>query len=147
MQKYGKFLIFCSSFVVLFIMNISANSNYVNNVLAQPLSESVGVSGHFPSSSKDDLQLIEDIINRQGRVIKEPEVPIIADRSEDASGGTAPSGNRNGEIDENENDDNENANALSGKDDYGDANRPEENSLDDNRKGSRSSSIWRGILS
>ena len=146
MQKYGKFLIFCSSFVVLFLMNISVNNNYVNNVLAQPLSDSSIVSGHFPSTSKDDLQLIEDIINRQGRIIKEPEVPIITDSSEDDSGGIAPSGNRNGEIEDSENEneyneDNEHVNSLSGKDDYGDANRPEENSLVDNRKGGQSSSI------
>jgi hypothetical protein len=122
---------------------ICVNNNYVNNVLAQPLSDSSGVSGHFP---KDDLQLIEDIINRQKQIIKEPTVPIITDSSEDDSGDIAPCGNRNGEIDDNDNENkdneyNEHANALSDKDDYGDSNRPEENSLDDNRKGSRSSSI------
>jgi hypothetical protein len=100
MQKNGKFVIFCSSFIVLFTIEVPVNSNYVNNVLAQPLSDSSGVSGLFPSSSKDDLQLIEDIINRQRQIIKEPEVPIITDSSEDGiSGGIAPSDNRNGEID------------------------------------------------
>jgi hypothetical protein len=80
------------------------------------------------------------------QIIKEPEAPIITDSSEEDSGGMAPSGNRNGDNDDNENEDNEyneHANALSGKNDYGDgdSNRPEENSLDDNRKDSRSSSI------
>lgn len=46
---------------------------------------------------------------------------------------------------ENKNEYNEHANALSGKDDYNDSNRVKENSLDDNKKVSQSSSIFGGV--
>jgi hypothetical protein len=74
MQTYGELLIFCSSLIILPLIIISINSNDAikYNVLAQPLPDSHDPSASFSSILKNDEELIEDIIDRQGQ-INEPE--------------------------------------------------------------------------
>ena len=149
MQRYGELLTFYSSFTILSLIIISVNSN--NNVSGQPLPDSSDLSVPFPSTSKSDVELIGDIINRQGQINEpekiEPEVQTRTDGSQDDSDSIADGSDRNGEV-KNENDSeisdaNEHRMAFSEEDE--DADRQKEVSLDEDRKDSQPSLGSEGV--
>jgi hypothetical protein len=134
MKESGGLSIFCSSLILSLIL-ISISSDDANNVLAQPTPESSNLSVPFPSTSKSDVELIEDIINRPGQINEpeeiEPEVQRRTDGSQNDPGSIVDSNNRNGNADKDNNNDigdvNEYDKAFSDTDE--DASRQKEVSL------------------
>jgi hypothetical protein len=130
MKENGELSIFCSS-LILFMILVSVNSENANKVLAQPSSASSDLTVPFPSTSKSDVELIEDIINRQGQISEpqetEPEVQTRTDGSQDGSGSIVDSNKRNGDVDYDNDDKDE------------DAGRQKEVSLNEDRKDSQPS--------
>lgn len=147
MQKYEELLIFCSSLVIQSLISL----DNANNVLAQPLPDSYDLSGSLATSSKSDVELIEDRINGQKQTNEleeiESELPIRTDGSNhDDSASIIDKSNRNS--------DNHNDNETSDVNDYNKpmSDREEEaggqreiSLVDDDRKDSHSSSDAGGV--